>query len=165
MKIFKVSSRLMSMSDDVWRRHMNPWSVYTRMLTLPLFALAIWSRVWLNWFALIPVGLVIIWTWLNPRIFPEPKSTDNWASKVVLGERLLISHSAQELKLSSQHIAVNRVTNLLSSIGAMVMLIGLYQLNLWMTLCGMLTSMIAKLWFVDRMVWLWETRGDELTDQ
>lgn len=48
-KAFSISRRLMSMDDTSWGRHANPWSVYSRMTLLPLFALAVWSRVWIDW--------------------------------------------------------------------------------------------------------------------
>jgi len=44
-------------------------------------ALAVWSRNWWGCWAIIPIGLVLIWMWLNPRLFAKPASTNNWASK------------------------------------------------------------------------------------
>jgi hypothetical protein len=37
------------MTEDAWKRHANPWSVWTRFAAIPLMILAIWSRVWLGW--------------------------------------------------------------------------------------------------------------------
>jgi hypothetical protein len=36
------------MTEDAWKRHANPWSVWTRFAAIPLMILAIWSRVWLE---------------------------------------------------------------------------------------------------------------------
>lgn len=58
----KTSERLMGMTDETWARHANPWSVYTRFSILPLFALAVWSRAWIGWGALIAVTAVVFWT-------------------------------------------------------------------------------------------------------
>ena len=58
------------MTDDVWARHANPWSVWTRYMALPLLIMAIWSRVWLGWGSLMPIAIVLLWIWLNPRVFP-----------------------------------------------------------------------------------------------
>lgn len=57
------------MSDEMWRRHANPWSVWTRFAAIPAFILAAWSRVWLGWWSLIPIGLVVAWLFLNVIVF------------------------------------------------------------------------------------------------
>lgn len=59
---------LFQMTDDVWARHANPWSGWTRYSGLPLLILAIWSRVWWGWGAIAPILLVVLWIWLNPLI-------------------------------------------------------------------------------------------------
>ncbi|SDX19442.1 hypothetical protein SAMN05444358_103322 [Ruegeria halocynthiae] len=70
MNIVRLSERLMGMKDEVWLRHTNPWSVWTRVLTLlPLLALAIWSRAWIGGWAWVAVGAVLVWVWDNPRAF------------------------------------------------------------------------------------------------
>jgi hypothetical protein len=79
--VFRSLERLMAMDDRVWRRHANPWSGWTRVAALPLLVLAIWSRVWIGWWALVAVWLVVVWTWLNPRLFPEPRTLDAWMSR------------------------------------------------------------------------------------
>ncbi|CUH46203.1 hypothetical protein RUA4292_00368 [Ruegeria atlantica] len=57
MDIARFSERLMGMKDEIWLRHANPWSVWTRVLTpLPLLALAIWSREWIDNWAWVAVG-------------------------------------------------------------------------------------------------------------
>lgn len=38
-------ARLFSMSDDTWKKHANPWSVWTRFTALPALVVAVWSRV------------------------------------------------------------------------------------------------------------------------
>ena len=82
---------LLNMKDETWEKHANPMSVWTRMITLPFLVFAIWSRVWISWYAWIIVGLLVIWLILNPKAFKKPKSTKNWASKAVLGERVWIN--------------------------------------------------------------------------
>jgi hypothetical protein len=79
--LFKGAERLMGMTETIWLRHANPWSVYSRIPCLPLICLAIWSRIWLGWWAMGPLLLSILWVWVNPRIFPAPKYLNSWASK------------------------------------------------------------------------------------
>jgi len=82
------------MADETWYRHANPISGLTRIFSLPLVVLPIWFMqeffrdplgFWYPPAALAAVGL---WAWLNPRIFPKPKSFDSYLSRGVLGEKL-----------------------------------------------------------------------------
>ena len=43
-----------------------------------------------------------------------------------------------------------------SAIGALVLVYGVVVLDPWATLCGMTMAVGGKLWFVDRMVWLYQ---------
>ncbi len=70
-------ARLFGLSGDNWLRHADPWSVWTRFSVLSLIALAVWSRVWIGWYSLIPVALAITWMMINPLLFPPPRSTRN----------------------------------------------------------------------------------------
>ena len=51
--------RAFGMTDAAWRRHANPWSVWTRFLSLPLLAAAIWTRDWWGWWALAPTPMMV----------------------------------------------------------------------------------------------------------
>jgi hypothetical protein len=65
---------LFALDDEGWARHANPWSGWTRFATvLPLLILGFWSRVWLGWWSLLLIGAALLWTWLNPRMFPPPR--------------------------------------------------------------------------------------------
>lgn len=140
------------MDDAVWERHANPYSGWSRVPVLPLLALAIWSRVWLGWWALAPIALIFVWIWVNPRLFPAPKSTDNWMSKGVLGERVWLNR--KNIPIPDHHAKAATWLNALAGIGIIPFALGLYQLNGWMVIAGTVIMMIAKLWFLDRMVWL-----------
>lgn len=87
MTIERKIASFFRLNDETWKRHANPWSVISRNTVLPLLIIAFWSRIWLSWWALIPVFLATAWTWLNPRLFSEPDSFENWCSKAVFGER------------------------------------------------------------------------------
>ena len=72
-------TKAFGLSDaDAWRRHANPWSVYTRIPVPLLLTAAIWSRVWIGWWSLIPVAAVAVWTLINPRVFPPARSIWAW---------------------------------------------------------------------------------------
>lgn len=153
--LFRLAQSGMGMDDAAWARHANPWSVYSRMTLPPLFAVAIWSRVWLGWWALVPVCLCVLWTWANPRIFPPPRRTDGWAAKGTLGERLFLSQA----EAPPRHRRAVALLTAANAIGFAILVWGLAILDPWITLWGLTVAMGAKLWTFDRMVWLWREAG------
>lgn len=154
MDIFKFSEKLMSMDDTVWMRHANPWSVFTRFSCLPLIVLAIWSRAWIGWWSLIPIAAALIWTWLNPRLFPKPKNFDHWASRGVLGERIFLARNVTPI--TAEHKTMAYILTVASVAGAIILIYGVVMLDFWATAAGLLGTILPKLWFVDRMVWLYD---------
>ncbi|MBR9766063.1 MAG: hypothetical protein GYB53_21735 [Rhodobacteraceae bacterium] len=148
----RLSERLMLMDEAAWARHANPWSGWSRLATLPLLSLAIWSRVWIGTWAWAPVALVLAWVWLNPRLFPVPRRTDNWMSRGVLGERVWLAR--RKVPIPGHHARAAMILSALSGLGAMVLGLGLWALSPGWTVAGLVLSMGAKLWFLDRMVWL-----------
>lgn len=158
MTLERKISASFSMDDTTWARHANPWSVWTRFTVLPLLILSIWSRVWLGWWSLIPVIITIGWMWLNPRIFPKPNSTNNWASKAVLGERVWLNRD--NFPVPNHHQKVPNILSFVSTSGVVFLIWGLVTLDFWPTLLGVVLVYLGKLWFIDRMVWLYEDMKD-----
>ncbi|MBY8977669.1 hypothetical protein KHP62_17785 [Rhodobacteraceae bacterium NNCM2] len=146
----------MKMDDAAWQRHASPWSVYSRFIILPLFALAVWSRVWLGWWCLFPVALVALWTWVNPRLFAAPARLDSWASQAVMGERIFLNRKADPVPEHHRRMAV--ILTWASTIGVAVLAYGLWSLDLWAVISGLFGAMMPKIWFCDRMVWLYRER-------
>ncbi len=158
MALDNLIARAFAMDDRVWARHANPWSVWTRLLILPLLAAAVWSRVWIGWWALVPCLLLALWTWLNPRVFPEPRSTDNWASRGVLGERVWLNRGS--VPVPSHHGSMAMFLALLSGLGLLPLMWGLVGLAVLPTLLGLIVVVGGKLWFLDRMNRLFEEMKD-----
>ena len=140
--------------EDAWRRHANPWSVYTRIPIPLLLVAAIWSRVWLGWWSLLPVAVVLVWTAVNPRVFPAPRSLDSWASRAVLGETVWARR--KETPLPARHRRAPLVLSALSAVGLPFLVWGLVVLDPWITLFGLAVQMTGKLWFLDRMALLYD---------
>ncbi|MEP2943356.1 MAG: DUF6653 family protein [Hyphomicrobiales bacterium] len=144
----------MKMNEATWLRHANPWSVWTRFSCLPLIVLAIWSRQWLDIWFIAPLAAAIIWTWINPRVFPVPKSFNHWPAKATFGERVWLNRL--HVPIANHHQRAALILTIMMFPALAVMAYGLYDMSLWPTLGGMILSMILKVWFCDRMVWLYE---------
>ncbi len=146
------------MNDQTWRCHANPWSGWTRVPILPLLVFAIWSRVWIGWGVLLPIAGLILWTGVNPHAFSPPASTDNWMSKGVLGERVWLNRD--QIPVPEHHRGVPTLLSVLSGSGLVPVGWGLYSLSVWPTVLGTVLAVGAKMWFLDRMVWLYEDRKE-----
>lgn len=151
-KIVEGAEKLMGMTDAVWERHANPWSVYTRFTCLPLLVLAIWSRVWLGWGSLAPIALALFWIWANPRAFPPPKKKEGWAYHGVRGERLYLARKERPIPKRYERAAALHIAA--SSLGALMLVYGLWVLSVPATLVGLVATVAPKVWFVNGMVGL-----------
>lgn len=158
MTLEQAIAQLFRMDDATWLRHANPWSGILRNTALPFLIVAFWSRLWLGWWAVIPVALALVWTWFNPRIFAAPQSLDHWMSKGVLGERVWLNRAA--VPVPTYHRTVPNVLSAVSAIGMVFIVWGVFVFDPWPTLFGAMVVYLCKLWFVDRMVWLWNDMQD-----
>jgi hypothetical protein len=158
MMLLERIAILLRMDDEVWARHANPWSVWTRIPLLALMVLVAWSRVWIGWWALLPLALTILWAWLNPRLFPPPRFTDNWASKATFGERVWLNRKL--VPIPARHRWMPHLLVVISVLGACLLIWGMVALRPWPTLLGLMLAYGGKIWFVDRMVWLYEDMKD-----
>lgn len=139
-----------NMTDEVWRRHTNPLSVWTRLIILPLFNISIWSRTWIDYYSLIPITLVLTWTWLNPRFFSPPRSTNSWASKAVLGERVWLNR--KNIPIPDGYIFPVNLLTILMLLGGILLIFGLWNFLLIPTIIGTFVVICGKLYFLNYMV-------------
>ena len=152
MNVEKKLTQWMGMDEATWQKHANPKSVFSRMLVLPLMLSSIWSRKWLGWKAVFPFAIAMLWNWFNPRLFDKPKSTDNWASKAVFGERVWLKKD--EEPIPKRHIGLPEFLNAVNTVGLFMAIIGAFRRQGWVTSTGAAMNYLAKFWFLDRMVWL-----------
>jgi hypothetical protein len=143
----------MAMDDAVWARHANPWSGWSRVATTPVLFLALWSHVWLGWWALVPIALVAAWLWANPRLFPPPACRDGWMTRGVRGERLWVAGAAD---------AAPGVRWILGgqAVFTAVGLAGVAATDFWAGLLGLHAGAAMKLWFLDRMVGVYDAHRE-----
>lgn len=142
------------MDEETWMRHANPWSVWSRAAVAPLLVLAGWSHTWIGWWFLVPLAVGICWAWLNPRFFSKPRTTDQWSSKAVFGERAWIRRD--DVPIPERHRVFPNVLNGIAGAGFLLCIWGIVQLAVWPTVFGLFVQYAGKFWFLDRMVWLFE---------
>ena len=152
--ILHAASRLFRMEDETWERHASPWSVWTRVATAPLIAVALWSPHWIGWWSVVPIAVLLVWVWLNPRLFPKPASTQSWASRAVMGERVFLARKT--VPIPAHHVRTVNILGGISAAGGLVMLVSLIMAWPIGFVAGWCCAILAKMWFCDRMVWLFE---------
>lgn len=154
MTIEEKIANAFNLKGDNWMKHANPWSIWTRFATLPFLILAIWSRSWIGWYSLIPILTLIVWLIINPTLFKKPKSFENWGSKSVLGEKYWSQRKKNAVP--KHHHTPIIILTILQAIGGILLIIGLWKLALNLTIIGSITVYLSKMWFLDRMVWVYE---------
>ncbi|WP_353505402.1 DUF6653 family protein [Vibrio sp. SCSIO 43135] len=149
----------MSMDECAWQRHSSPLSVYSRFSILPLLSAALAFRDSLGWWTLPALIVVILWIWLNPRIFPAPRKTNNWASMGTFGERIYLNRHKEDL-IPPHHLRMCRNIMVLQVLGVPFWCFSLYTLSYDSIILSTLWMMFTKVWFVDRMVWVYQDVKD-----
>lgn len=91
-------------------------------------------------------------------MFCKPLSTNNWASKAVLGERVWLNR--KQVAIPKHHGLAPVLLSGISGLGFLCLVWGLYYLDLWPTFFGGALVYAGKVWFLDRMVWLYEDMKD-----
>ena len=148
----------MFLSDRTWTRHANPWSVWTRFAAFPALIGAVWTYHQIGWWSLAPVAVVIFFLVINPGLFPPPRSTRNWASMAVLGERVWLAEQCRLPPPQNQMLGHVNVALSLTNTAALVW--GVISADLVLTLVSGAGVLACKAWFLDRMVWLfWERKN------
>jgi hypothetical protein len=155
MTLERKIAKLFNLADENWMKHANPWSVWTRYSVLPIIVLAFWSRIWIGWWCLIPAIISLSWMFFNPVLFKKPKSTKNWASKSVLGERVFLNRDRIDIP-KIHKTPIYKILNIISSIGMLLTIWATIYYSVWGAIMGVTLAYIGKSWYLDRMVWLYE---------
>jgi hypothetical protein len=149
-------AKAFGLEGDKWLRHANPASVWTRFAIMPVLAVAIWSYDWIGWWSLVPTGLVLVFLMINPLLVHEPSSTRNWASKAVFGERIWADRDKVEIPAQFGLSKVPAVSTAFQFIGLVALAYGLIWLDPTAVVSGVLIAQVAKSWYLDRMVLLFD---------
>ena len=122
----------------IWKKHANPWSGWTRVIAFLLFPVPIWYHSWIG------LGIVLFFFAINPFLFAEPKSTDNWMSKSILGEEMWTKNGLFQRDFPT-------VLNILNGLSFFLMVYSAFNQLIFVTIFSTILSSVFKLWFLDRM--------------
>jgi uncharacterized protein DUF6653 len=138
------------LSKRAWKRHSNPLSVWTRIVSHPLVYVPFWNHSWKQGAA------VAAWFAVNPVLFSEPEGDESWATRGVLGEELWTAKRPWDL------------STVLTGASASFFAGGLwsaYRRRFWPTMFFASTAFLLKLWYIDRMVSYYEQHRNETRDE
>lgn len=154
MDVFSGASRAMMMTGESWARHANPLSVYSRIIGGTFVFFALWSVHWLGVAAALPIAAAAAWTVLNPRLFPPPKETNSWAARGVLGERAFLLRNV--VPIPPGHRTAAMVTTVIAALFLALAGVAFVLENAVGAFAAWHGATVAKLWFCDRMAFLWD---------
>jgi hypothetical protein len=115
----------------------------------------VWSREWIGWYCVVPLALALVWMMVNPLFFGVPSSTRSWASKAVLGERIWTARPTMDIPAPFRSPVPN-LANAVSGLGLLLLANGLVVQDGWMVGAAIVIVHLAKLWYLDRMVLLFD---------
>jgi hypothetical protein len=154
MTLERKISNIFRLTDENWMKHANPWSVWTRYSVLPVIIVSFWSMEWIGLWFLIPALISLAWIFINPVFFKKAKSTNNWASKAVMGERVWANR--YKIEVPRYHKTPLTILNGISALGMLLSIWALIVLSVWPAVLGVALAYLGKSWYLDRMVWLYE---------
>jgi len=154
MRLDRGIETAMGMDDDRWRRHANLWSVWTRLAAVAAAAIAIYARGAIGgWWTLGACALIVVWLWLNTRVFPPVEDDRRWESQAIFGEVLWLERADHDLP--DHHLRWTRRIVTGSVIALVPMVYGLVVFDPWATAFGATGVIVGQLWFLDRLAWLY----------
>jgi hypothetical protein len=105
-----MSLPLKGLTRKVFEHHSNPWSAWTRLLSVPLIFVPLWTRSWKH------ASLVGAWLLLNPVVFPEPKDDSAWATRAMLGEVMWVAERPLDRAMAVNAAAAFGIGGILASL-------------------------------------------------
>ncbi|MFB6311086.1 MAG: DUF6653 family protein [Salinirussus sp.] len=134
--------------ERFWSRHANPKSGWTRVPTGAVIVLAVYRRQWRV------LGAALLWTLLNPFLFPPPETDDAWMTRAVLAERWWIRDEMHRtIGLDSPNIC-----NTIGALGFCYALYAAWRQSPIGAIIGTVASIVLKLWWLRVLVEWYDRR-------
>jgi len=81
----------------------------------------------------------------------------------VLGERICMNRKV--IPIPRHHVMAAKILIAISGLGILPFSYGVWQFSIWPTLFGGLLMYVGKLWYFDRMVWLYKDMKDKVAEE
>jgi hypothetical protein len=140
------------LNEENWKKHANPWSVWSRMAAFVVMIAAIFARELFGWWTLAFIGAGIIFMFLNTRIFPGVDQPRRWDEKGIYGEKLW---TLKDEAAAGHRKAINLLIGI-AGIGLPIMVYGLIVVEAWPTVFGLSLVFVSQLWQIDRFVAIYD---------
>ena len=92
---------------------------------------------------MVPLVLSNVWLMVNPRFLAPPRSTRNWASRGVLGERVWTEGDRGTFPAEFVGLVLNLI-QAMQGVGVAIMLYGLVVLDPMVSVTGLSLTQVAK---------------------
>jgi len=151
------------MKQKTWERHANPLSGFTRIISYPLVFLPLWflsdflADPYPYWYVAVGGIIVIVWFAINPRLFKKPKDYSHYLSRGVLGEKLWTEDRKKD--------SISLILTLTMAPFFFVSIYSCYMQLFWETMFFAAVPFLIKLWFIDRMVFLYDQNRTNVTKE
>jgi len=151
--------RYLSRQHGLWRRHANPWSVWTRLAVVPVAAAILYLRPTLGWWTGAGMLGLVVWLWLNLRLFSPMVSDDRWEARAIFGEKLWLQRGRKGIP--AHHARTIAFLNVGSTVMLLPAAYGLLTFDPWAAALGVVGMVGGQMWALDRYAWLYAdlTRG------
>lgn len=146
-----MGERVEGLTETFWRRHSNPKSGWSRVLTFPALLYAIYRRDWRL------LAVVLAFAVCNPILFSPPETDDAWMTRVVLAERWWLRQGDRGLFDASYPNACNLLNVPLTGYA---LLAAARRRPVRAALAGA-ASMAVKFWYVAALVRRYDAREVE----
>jgi len=130
------------LEETFWNRHSNPKSGWSRVLTMPALLAAVYHRNW-------RLGVAtVVFTLVNPFLFPPPDDDGAWMTRVVLAERWWRRDGSKRF-LDRSYPNVLNLLNIPVTVFAFLVA---YRQRPIQTLLAGVAAMALKFWYVAELV-------------
>lgn len=130
------------LESTMWRRHANPKSGWSRLPTGAVLVYAVYRRDVRLFLA------TLVWTAVNPFLFPPPEETDAWMTRAVRAERWWIN----DRENATVGLGYPNACNTAGALGFCYALYAAWRGNPTGATLGTAASVVLKLWWLRVLV-------------
>jgi hypothetical protein len=145
-----LAARRDRLVDAFWARHSNPKSGWSRTLVNPVLIYALYRR---NWRLL---AAALVFTAINPVLFPPPETDEAWMTRAVHAERWWLEQGRGTMGRSYPNVC-----NTLAVPGFLYALYAAWRRRPAGMALATALSMVLKLWWVGVLVRRFDEHGEK----